>query len=153
MNTLSQVTGEIRPKSPRKPRQPARANFYDLAAEKEAEAFIAEYMAKRKRHIRSRDDLSFTRRDEHGWLINWHVEKRPAYWQTGTAIGGLWFSEIAELAKANPDEAVCAIRFAIENMRELHEGHGHESGFLGALAEWAVKNSRPHGLQNPVCFI
>lgn len=68
-----------------------------------------------ERPILCRDDLSFTKRDDEGRLINW-PRNNPgvaADWKKGIAF---FDSEIAELA-ANDETAAChAIEFAILGM-------------------------------------
>lgn len=88
-----------------------------------------------KHPILCRDDLSFTKRDDEGRLINW-PQKNPgvaADWKKGTAF---FDSEIAELAASDETEALYAIESAILHMR------GHytclEIGFIDRVARAAV---------------
>ncbi|MGP6460691.1 hypothetical protein [Pseudomonas parakoreensis] len=65
--------------------------------------------------IRSRDDLSFTQRDDAGRLINWPRCNYgvPGDWERGIAC---FDAEIAELAAYDETEAFNAIRFALVGM-------------------------------------
>ncbi len=101
--------------------------------------------------IRSRDDLSFTKRDEQGRMINWVV---PPYsptekWTDGFELGKHFFCEIVELAINNPKEAKNAIRFAFTSENPLahgtgfgNRGRGAECGFVESLAKMAVYGIR-----------
>jgi len=89
------------------------------------------------RKIRQRDDLSFTKRDAKGRLINWFVPDRTNNWHEHYGIGEIWFSEIVELARHDPKEAYDALRFAgPEMVRYLH--YGHEAGFFNSMARWVI---------------
>jgi|GEM_PF-2966957 len=102
-----------------------------------------------ERPIRSRDDLSFTRRDDMGRLIVWFVEpdERPRYWENGVAIGRAWFEEVMQLAKHDASEAVIAMRLAYIGMAQ--NGQGIEDGFMAAMAEAAVAGIAPQRPAEP----
>lgn len=92
-----------------------------------------------KRIIRSRDDLSFTRRDERGARINWFVESRAGSWHEQVSVGQEWFAEVLELARHDPEEAYHALLWASCSRALLtHWNHGHEQGFLEVFARFAV---------------
>ncbi|BBQ85345.1 hypothetical protein WP3W18E02_38740 [Klebsiella sp. WP3-W18-ESBL-02] len=89
------------------------------------------------RSIRSRDDLSFTKRDAEGHMLNWFMPSRENNWHEHYGIGEIWFSEIVELARHNPKEAYHAMRFAgLELTR--YWNHGHPDGFFDRMARWAM---------------
>lgn len=88
------------------------------------------------RRIKSRDDLSFTRR-EGGRLNNWFVPPRLGDWHEHYYMGESWFAEIAELAKVDPEEAYHAARLAGSEMTR-YALTGHAEGFFDAMAQWAV---------------
>jgi Rha family phage regulatory protein len=89
------------------------------------------------RRIQSREDLSFTKRNAQGNLLNWCVASRDGQWHEHYGIGEIWFREIVELAQCNPEEAFNAMRFGGKELLQ-HWGRGHESGFMEALARWAL---------------
>jgi hypothetical protein len=154
MNSFSPSTGEIRPKTHVKSSACLPRNLYSKPAKRpdaamlaeaawrekqETAAWITRYAIQRPARIACREDLSFTLRDQLGLLKNWHVDKRPVYWETGLVIGRLWFAEVLELAETNPDQARCALQFALEGMkRKPSQLWSLETGFTEALAEWAV---------------
>lgn len=89
--------------------------------------------------IKSRDDLSFTKRDAEGRMINWPI-KNPGVandWEKGI---GFFDVEIAELAGVDETEAYDAIACAIRSMG------GHytclEIGFSEAVARATVLGLR-----------
>lgn len=88
--------------------------------------------------IRSRDDLSFTKRDPDGRLINWFVPSRfDNCWHAHYGVGEACFKEIVELAQNNPKEAFNAMRFASPDLAR-YGGHGHAYGFFDRMARWAL---------------
>ncbi|HML83296.1 MAG TPA: Bro-N domain-containing protein [Thiomonas arsenitoxydans] len=89
------------------------------------------------RNIRSRDDLSFTKRDAEGRMINWFMPSRANNWHEHYGIGEIWFSEIVELARHNPKEAYHAMRFAGPEMVR-YWNYGHPDGFFDRMARWAM---------------
>lgn len=92
-----------------------------------------------KRVIRSRDDLSFTRRDARGLLVNWCVAERAGSWHEQVSIGQAWFAEVLELARRDPEEAYHALLFAGCSRALLeHWNQGHEQGFLEVFAQFAI---------------
>ena len=92
-----------------------------------------------RRVIRSRDDLSFTRRDARGALVNWCVESRAGSWHEQVSVGQEWFAEVLELARHDPEEAYHALLWASCSRALLtHWNHGHEQGFLEVFAQFAV---------------
>ena len=90
-----------------------------------------------KRVIRKREDLSFTKRNNKGQLVNWHVPNRVNSWHESYRIGQVWFDEIVDLTKNNPKEAYDAIAFAGKWLLPYFE-HGQELGFMDQVAKWAV---------------
>lgn len=90
-----------------------------------------------KRKIRSRDDLSFTKRDSEGRLLNWVVPYRNDNWHEGYYIGQMWFKEVAELIKHNPQKGYEAVMYSAQAALKLEKG-GHLSGFTDSLAQWAT---------------
>ena len=89
------------------------------------------------RSIRSRDDLSFTKRDAEGRMLNWFMPSRENNWHEHYGIGEIWFSEIVELARHNPKEAYHAMRFAGQELTR-YWNHGHPDGFFDRMARWAM---------------
>lgn len=89
--------------------------------------------------IRSRDDLSFTARDEQGRLINWPRNNHGvnADWEKGI---GYFEGEIAALAAFDETEAFHAIEFAICGM--AHRVTSLEGGFAESIARAAVLGLR-----------
>lgn len=90
-----------------------------------------------RRHIKSRDDLSFTKRDEMGRLVNWFVPSRPDSFHEHVRIGQEFFSEIIELAKNNPKEAYSALCFSGKEMMRFGDS-GHALGFAEIWAKFAI---------------
>ena len=99
----------------------------------------------------SRDDLSFTRRDAQGRLINWSVNPRCRLWHEGLDRGEAFFREVAELAAHDEREAYDAIRFAFgdewqpptSGSSEWSSGMpGEEAGFADALARAVIEGLR-----------
>jgi len=97
-----------------------------------------------KETIRSRDDLSFTKRDEQGRLINWAVQHNPkGNWHAGVELGREYFKEIVELANIDPREAILSIETAISCSPEFSRyGAGIECGFSEEIAKMAVYGIR-----------
>jgi hypothetical protein len=96
-------------------------------------------IAKQTPQIRSRDDLSFTSRDEHGRLINW-PRNNPGV--NGDWEKGIDFleGEIAALAAFDETEAFHAIEFAICGMAQRVTSL--EGGFAESIARAAVLGLR-----------
>lgn len=101
--------------------------------------------AKIKRRIRSRDDLSFTRRDNMGRLINWFppIDEHGYDWYQAYAIGQAWFAEVAELASNNPEEAYYSLAYATKLMagyaRDVDsQGLGFVEGFFSTMARYTL---------------
>lgn len=94
-------------------------------------------LTRERSKVRSRDDLSFTRRDPEGRLINWSTPPQANNWHECYGIGEAWFAEIVELAKHNPKEAFNALRFAGPELAR-HYNQGHPDGFYDRWARWAV---------------
>lgn len=89
--------------------------------------------------IASRDDLSFTRRDENGGMQNWSVpHDQAACWHNGKQIGAHLFTEVEALAANDEDEAFDAICFAMNNPGWQPFGWGIETGFSESLAAAAI---------------
>ena len=108
--------------------------------------------AKIRRRIRSRDDLSFTRRDSRGVLINWQPphDGYGIAWENAYAIGKAWFGEVAELAQHNAEEAYFAIVHAARLMA-VHTasyggrlGFGYVEGFFSGLARQTLLGILAH---------
>lgn len=93
----------------------------------------------KKRVIKTRDDLSFTRRDEQGRLQNWVVpHDRQANWHIGFATGQAYLAEIQELALHHLDEARLALQWALSEGAAPNfqpGGWGIEYGFAQAIAQ------------------
>lgn len=85
--------------------------------------------------IRSRDDLSFTQRDDAGRLINWprYNYGVPGDWEKGIAC---FDAEVATLAAHDETEAFHAIQFAIVGMGG--QCTSLETGFIDRVARAAV---------------
>ena len=99
-----------------------------------------------KHPIKSRDDLTFTIRDENNGLINWHVKHYAQYWENGIALGERFFNEVIELARANPEDAYHALTFVWD--RIFPATYGEHSGFMRSFARAAVAGilAHPEGL-------
>jgi hypothetical protein len=92
-----------------------------------------------KRPILCRDDLSFTKRNERGRMVNW-PQNNPgvaADWEKGIAF---FDSEIAELSAVDETEAYDAIKFAITDMGGSTTNL--ELAFVDAVARAAVLGLR-----------
>lgn len=102
--------------------------------------------AKIRRRIRTRDDLSFTRRKPNGDLINWQppLDENGMYdWYDAYAVGQEWFGEVAELAHNNAEEAYYALYYAPRLMSAYaqhmeKQGMGFVEGFFSKLARYAL---------------
>ena len=102
--------------------------------------------AKIRRRIRSRDDLSFTRRKPNGDLINWQppLDENGMYdWYDAYAVGQEWFGEVVELAHNNAEEAYYALYYAPRLMSAYaqhteKQGMGFVEGFFSKLARYAL---------------
>ena len=98
------------------------------------------------RRIRSRDDLSFTRRKPNGDLINWQppLDENGMYdWYDAYAFRQEWFGEVAELAHNNAEEAYYALYYAPRLMSAYaqhteKQGMGFVEGFFSKLARYAL---------------
>lgn len=97
----------------------------------------APLLTRTRSKFRSRDDLSFTKRDPEGRLINWFMPSRVNNWHEHYGIGEAWFNEIVELAQHCPKEAFNAMRFAGPELAR-YSNHGHPDGFYDRMARWAV---------------
>lgn len=89
------------------------------------------------RKIRSRDDLSFTKRNKNGNLINWFIPNRVGQYEEHYGMGEIWFDEIGTLAKHSPKEAFDAIRFSGLELCKYSDS-GHALGFMSKLGRWAL---------------
>lgn len=108
------------------------------------------------RGIESRDDLSFTRRDDVGRLVNWSP---PPYspseiWADGIETGKGFFREIVELARHAPEEAEQAILQALSASQGFehgtgfsNRGRGIEHGFSQAIARAVVYGIRSKAMK------
>ncbi|ASK27131.1 hypothetical protein BG910_04700 [Neisseria chenwenguii] len=111
-----------------------------------------------KRRIRNREDLSFTRRDRQGRLINWvpPVDERGLYdWGEAYAVGEAWFDEVIELAGNNPESAYHALSFSPRYMSEYarnvaRQGLGFIEGFFDKMARYTLAGILEH--RNGVSF-
>lgn len=126
------------------------ARRYFIAMEKQALGLPAPAAAPVKRAIRSRDDLSFTRRDEQGRLINWSVAHgQDDDWGAAFAQGAAFFAEVAQLAEFDEAEACKAIQTALSGPAFDHAQQGgfsgawgQECGFAEAVARAAIAGLR-----------
>jgi prophage antirepressor-like protein len=91
-----------------------------------------------RKPIRSRDDLSFTARDDQGRFQNWAVpHEHGGDWHRGIEVGKACFAEVLELAQYNRKEAANALRFALVEGAAPNfwrGGWGIEYGFAEAIA-------------------
>jgi len=77
---------------------------------------------KRRRKIRTRESLSFTKRNAMGHLINWTVPpqwivpSREGDWKEHYGIGEFWFREIIELTRHNPEAGYHALCSMVRDM-------------------------------------
>lgn len=97
----------------------------------------------KRKEIRNRDDLSFTKRDAQGCMINWHVPSRTNSWHEAYGIGEIWFDEIVELARNNPKEALDAMMYAVPILAQNYKG-GYSEGFYDQMARWALTAMLEH---------
>lgn len=105
-----------------------------------------------KPQIKTRDDLSFTRRDEGGRLVNWSIpHDRNGNWGELYEVGQGFLAEIAELAAHDEREAYHAVQFALSGSQEFRRGQGtgfgntgwgQESGFAEAIARAVIDGLR-----------
>ena len=102
-----------------------------------AQGEIQPLAPKPHRRIRTYDDLSFTLRNAKGERIHWFVPPRINSWHEHYGIGEIWFSEVVELARHNPQHAYEAMRFAGPQMA-CYWHHGHPDGFFDRMARWAL---------------
>jgi hypothetical protein len=95
-----------------------------------------------KHSIKSRDELSFTIRGEHGGLINWNVKHDlEDYWSEHVEIGKRYFSEIVELAEYSERDGLFGMLYAICSPTFL-AGWGEEHGFVEMMARAAIIGMR-----------
>ena len=89
--------------------------------------------------IRTRDDLSFTKRDDAGRLINWPLYNYgvPADWEKGIAC---FDGEVTELAAHDETEAFWAINAALVGM--CGRCTSLEGAFIDRVARAAVLGLR-----------
>ncbi|MDO4997323.1 MAG: antA/AntB antirepressor family protein [Neisseria sp.] len=105
-----------------------------------------------KKRIRCRDDLSFTRRDVYGKLINWQppTDDLGMYdWYEAYAIGEKWFAEIIDLTFNNPEEAYFAIAQSTRLMTAYvantsKQGLGFVEGFFERMARHTLAGILAH---------
>lgn len=109
-----------------------------------------------KRRIRNREDLSFTRRDAMGRLINWFppADENGMYdWLDAYATGEAWFGEVIELAGNNAEEAYYALCYAPHQMtayigdiigRGRSQGLGFVEGFIQKMARFTLAGILEH---------
>lgn len=109
-----------------------------------------------KPQILSRDDLSFTQRDEFGRMVNW-PRNNPgvaADWDKGIAF---FESEIAELASHDETEAFHAIQFAITGMAErvtcLEVGFSEQVAAAAVLGLRAIRSGAYRFEPNSGCLL
>jgi hypothetical protein len=86
----------------------------------------------------TRDELSFTRRNEVGRLENWVVDKSTD-WNASVVRGGELFRECVELARADETAAFEAIKAALV---QWSGGRGVEFGFSDELARAVLDGLR-----------
>lgn len=92
--------------------------------------------------IMTHDDLSFTKRDDAGRLINWHVpHDKTDDWGEKYAMGQGFIAEIAELAESDELEAYNAIKYALSG-GDFRRGDGEECGFAEAIARAVIDGLR-----------
>lgn len=96
--------------------------------------------------IRNRDDLSFTKRDNEGRMINW-PRNNPGV-ASDYEKGKLFVDEIAELASHEETEAYHAIQFAITGMGGRYTCL--EIGFAESVARAAVLGLRAMREGSPI---
>ena len=101
------------------------------------------------RRIRSRDDLSFTKRDAHGRPISWMTPSQD--WHQHYSLGEIWFAEVVELARHDPREAYLAMRFAGDAIAR-YWNYGHPDGFIDRMAHWALAAILANPTQPPLPF-
>lgn len=102
--------------------------------------------AKIQRRIRNRDDLSFTRRNANGSLINWQPpldDSRQYDWYDAYAIGQGWFNEVIDLAENNAEEAYYTLSNAPRLMsayalKTEAQGMGWIEGFFAKMARYTL---------------
>lgn len=140
--------------------QGRKARRYFIACEKALSApstvvVVAPIPAKPP--IKTRDDLSFTRRDSKGRLINWSVENdHNELWGEAAKIGQGFMDEIAELASHDEVAAYWAVLFAISGQEFkrgpsthfTNLGWGREFGFAEAIARAVIDGLRARGNSN-----
>ncbi|ATH82306.1 hypothetical protein CO724_14490 [Ectopseudomonas mendocina] len=95
--------------------------------------------------ISSRDDLSFTGRDDCGRMINWapvRVPEQRNQWNIEYQLGEAMIEEVRELCSIDEVAAYHAIKFAMNAPTWRVCGYGAESGFAAAVAALAVIGMR-----------
>ena len=91
------------------------------------------------RRVRSRDELSFTKRNGTGCLQNWCVPHDPkASWHQGLELGKRHFSEVQALAAVDEQEAYYTITCALNSPGWSSSGWGIECGFSDQIASAAI---------------
>lgn len=112
--------------------------------EHSANGYITPSLPRPKRKaIRKREDLSFTKRNEKGYMINWFIPSRDNNWHEAYGVGEMWFDEIVELARNNPQEAMDAMMYAAPLLAKDF-GTGYNSGFYDQMARWALTAMLEH---------
>jgi hypothetical protein len=91
--------------------------------------------------LKTRDDLSFTRRDA-GRIVNW-APPVHAHWNRGEDAGQSMFVEVTTLAASSEHQAACAIRFALA---AWGAGTGVQHGFAAAVTDAAMDGLRARAL-------
>ena len=139
------------------------ARRYFIECEKklneQTKTLIKKLPSKINRRIRSREDLSFTRRDNMGRLINWFppTNEQGGYdWYEAYAIGQAWFAEVVALANNNPEEAYYSLAYATKLMagyaRDVDsQGLGFVEGFFSTMARYTLAGivQYPQGVAFP----
>ncbi|MDS1310499.1 hypothetical protein [Marinobacter xiaoshiensis] len=97
--------------------------------------------------IASRDDLSFTRRDESEYrrLVNWAPQRVPVQngqWNIEFEMGKAMAAEVCALQRVNEDDAYNSIRAAMNAPSWQIGGYGAESGFSDEIAALAIVGMR-----------
>ncbi|WP_437883531.1 hypothetical protein [Pseudomonas sp. LRF_L74] len=103
-------------------------------------------LAKHKKRIRTRKDLSFTRMDPHPHFpgrelfTNWVTpdSDKDTIWSDELDIGLAMSVEIAELARSDMREAYLAVQCALTSEAWRTEGWGQEYGFASGVAVLAM---------------
>jgi hypothetical protein len=92
-----------------------------------------------KKRIRSRDDLSFTRRDDDGRLWNWAPTIEPTgNWYEDYQTGKQWFEEVVELVRRKPNDAAFTLTAVMCDLLVHDSAQSFKCGFIDALNLWAI---------------